>query len=54
MKDALSEQVSREFAEELATTTEYWARAAVEKKIEDEVGRRLQQVASSHSLWGAS
>jgi len=39
---AIHEQVQREFAAELAAATDYWARAAVEKKIEDEVRRRMK------------
>ena len=54
LKDAISEQVRREFAAELAAATEHWAQAAVEKKIEDEVERRMKEVASSHSLWSKS
>ena len=54
LRDALREQVRAEFAAELAATTEHWAHAAVEKKIEDEVTRRMKQVASPQSLWGAS
>jgi hypothetical protein len=52
--DALGEQVRGEFAAELAAATEYWAHAAVKKKIEDEVKRRMKQVASPQSVWGAS
>jgi hypothetical protein len=53
LNDAIREQVRREFAEELATTTEYWAHAALEKKIEDEVKRRMKEVSSPQSLWSA-
>jgi hypothetical protein len=53
-RDALREQVRGEFAAELAATTEHWAHATVEKKIEDEITRRMKQVASPQSLWSAS
>ncbi len=54
LNDALYEQVRREFAAELAAATEHWAYAAVEKKIEAEVKRRIKEVSSPQSLWGAS
>lgn len=50
LKDATYEQVRREFAEELAAATEYWAHDAVEKKIDNEAKRRLKEVASSRPL----
>jgi hypothetical protein len=53
LNDAIREQVRREFAQELAATTEYWAHAALEKKIEDEVKRRMKKVSSPQSLWTA-
>jgi hypothetical protein len=54
LREALREQVRAEFAAELAAAIEHWAHDAVEKKIEDEVTRRMKQVASPQSLWGAS
>lgn len=54
LNKAIYEQVRREFAAELASTSEYWAHDAIEKKIEDEVKRRMKEVASPQSLWGAS
>lgn len=54
LKAALYEQVRREFAAELAAATEHWAHAAVEEKIEGEVKRRMKEVSSPQSLWGAS
>ena len=54
LRAAIDKQVRIEFAQELAATTEYWARAAIEKKITDEVERRMKEIASSQSLWGAS
>jgi hypothetical protein len=54
LRDALREQVRGEFAAELGAATEHWAHAAVEHKIEDEVKRRMKQVASPQALWGAS
>ena len=54
MKDGIYEKVRREFAVELAAANEYWAHAAVEKKIEDEAKRRMKDVASPQALWGES
>ena len=51
LREAIYEQVQREFVDELAATTEYWARAAVEKRIELEVKWRLNKIASPQSLW---
>jgi len=45
LREALHEQVRGEFAVELAAATEHWARAAVETRIEDEVRRRMREVA---------
>jgi hypothetical protein len=53
LHDAIRDQVRLEFAKELATATEYWAHAALEKKIEDEVKRRMKEVSSPQSLWNA-
>jgi hypothetical protein len=54
LRDATYAPVRREFAAELAAATEYWAHAAVEKKIDEEVKRRMKDLASPQSLWGAS
>jgi hypothetical protein len=54
LRDAIEKQVRLEFQQELAAATEYWARAAVKKKITAEVERRMKEVASPQSLWGAS
>jgi hypothetical protein len=54
LRDAIDKQVRLDFQQELAATTEYWARAAVEKKIADEIERRMKDVASPQSLWGAA
>ena len=54
LRDAIDKQVRLDFQQELAATTEHWARAAVEKKITDEIERRMKEVASPQSLWGAS
>ncbi len=52
--EAIAKQVRLEFQQELASTTEHWARLCLEKKIADEVKRRTKDVASPQSLWGAS
>jgi hypothetical protein len=54
LRDAIDKQVRIEFEQELAATTEYWARADIEKKITDEIERRMKEIASPQSLWGAS
>lgn len=54
LRDAIDKQVRLDFQQELAATAEYWARAVVEKKIADEVERRMKEVASPQSLWGES
>lgn len=54
LRDAIDKQVRLDFQHELAATTEFWARAAIEKKIADEVKRRMKEDASPQSLWGAS
>ena len=54
LRVAIDKQVRIEFEQELAATTEYWARADLEKKITDEVKRRMKEIASPQSLWGAS
>jgi hypothetical protein len=53
-QDAIEKQVRLDFQQELAAATEYWARAAVKKKITAEVERRMKEMASPQSLWGAS
>lgn len=54
LRQAIDKQVRLDFQQELAATTEHWARADLEKKITDEVERRLKEIASPQSLWGAS
>ena len=41
MREAIDKQVRLEFQQELAPTTDYWARIAIERKITDEVKRRI-------------
>ena len=53
LREAVAKQVRLEFKQELASTTELWARAALEKKIAAEVKRRMKGLASPQSLWGA-
>jgi hypothetical protein len=54
LREAIDKQVRLDFQHELVATTELWARAAVEKRIAEEVKRRMKEVASPQSLWGAS
>ena len=54
LRYAIVKQVRLDFEPELAAATEHWMRAAVEKKIEDEIDRRMKEVASPQSLWDAS
>ena len=53
LREAVAKQVRLEFKQKIASTTELWARAALEKEIASEVKRRMKELASPQSLWGA-
>ena len=53
LQTAIEEQVQREFQQELAAAQGLWARAAVKKKMAEEVKKRMAEVSSPQSLWGA-
>lgn len=54
LRPAIAQEVEREFAAELSAATDYWQRAAVEKKIRHEVKERMKRVPSSQSLRGSN
>jgi hypothetical protein len=51
LRAAVEEEVRREHADELAAATEHWQRAELEEKIQQEVSRRMESLASPYSLW---
>jgi hypothetical protein len=51
---AFLDLVRKEFEGELAATTDYWERHAIEQKIEAEAARRMREPSSSQSLWSCS
>ena len=53
LREAIEQQLRREHEEALSATTDYWQKVAIEKKIEDEVEKRMKQVASPYSLWSS-
>jgi hypothetical protein len=52
LQTAIEGQVQREFQKELAAAEGDWARAAIKRKMKDEVRKRMAEVSSSQSLWG--
>jgi hypothetical protein len=50
---AIEQEVLRDFDRELADATQHWEKIALEKKIKDEIKKRMERVASPQSLWGA-
>ena len=49
---ALEAQVREEYAVELAATSDYWRRVAIEEQIDREIQRRLDSIMPSrYSLW---
>ncbi len=51
-RTAIEAQVREEFAPELAATSDYWRRRAVEEQIDREIQRRLDGITPSpYSLW---
>jgi hypothetical protein len=53
LQTAIEEQVQREFEKELGAAQGHWERAAIKKKMAEEVKRRMDEVSSPQSLWGA-
>ena len=51
LRHAVEEQVRREHEAELAASTDYWQRMAIEAKIFQELKRRMKDLASPQSLW---
>lgn len=45
---AISEQVQREFKQELADPNRYWT---TREKVREEIKKRMNEVASPQSLW---
>jgi hypothetical protein len=50
---AVEHAVRREFERELSNGTQHWEKAVLERKIKDEVKKRMERVASPQSLWNA-
>ena len=49
---AIEAQVRAEYAAELAATSEYWRRVAVEEQIDREIRRRVDSIMPSpYTLW---
>jgi hypothetical protein len=51
LRQAIEAEVRREFALELASAKNFFAKLAVEKKIWSEVKKRLRQTTSPHALY---
>jgi hypothetical protein len=52
LQTAIEEQVQREFQQELAAAQGHWERAAIKRKMAEEVKKRMNEVSSPQSLWG--
>lgn len=49
---AIEAEVRKEYATELAATSDYWRRVAIEEQIDREIQRRLDSmIPSRYSLW---
>lgn len=52
LRTTIEAEVRREFAEELAkATNSFWKRRMIQKTINEEVKRRMNQFGSPHSLY---
>ena len=53
MREAIKEQVRREYEARLSAASNYWQKVALKVEIAREVTRRMKGVASPYSLWSA-